>query len=81
MSLEIIILAAGQGKRMRSSLPKVLHRVGGKPMLQHLIETAQKLRPKRIHVVVGHGKDEVIETISAGLQAAPDAREKPSTAI
>ncbi len=76
MSLEIIILAAGQGKRMRSSLPKVLHRVGGKPMLQHLIETAQKLRPKRIHIVVGHGKDEVIETISAGLQAAPDARKK-----
>ena len=55
---------------MHSSLPKVLHRIGAKPMLQHLVETTQKLNPRRIHVVVGHGRDQVIETISAGLRAA-----------
>ena len=67
MPLEIIILAAGQGKRMRSSLPKVLHNVGGKPMLQHLLETTLKLKPSRIHVVIGHGKDQVVSTINAAF--------------
>ncbi len=63
MPLEIIILAAGQGTRMHSDLPKALHRVGGKPMLQHLLETATGLKPERIHVVVGYGKAQVISVI------------------
>ncbi len=63
MPLEIIILAAGQGTRMHSDLPKALHRVGGKPMLQHLLETATGLKPARIHVVVGYGKTQVISVI------------------
>ncbi len=63
MQLEIIILAAGQGTRMHSDLPKALHRVGGKPMLQHLLETATGLAPARIHVVVGYGKAQVISVI------------------
>ena len=63
MPLEIIILAAGQGTRMHSDLPKALHRVGGKPMLQHLLETATGLKPARIHVVVGYGKAQVISAI------------------
>ena len=63
MPLEIIILAAGQGTRMHSDLPKALHRVGGKPMLQHLLETATGLKPARIHVVVGYGKAQVISVI------------------
>ena len=54
MALEIIILAAGKGKRMHSALPKVLHKVANKPMLQHVIETANALSPKSINVVVGH---------------------------
>ena len=63
MPLEIIILAAGQGTRMHSDLPKALHRVGGKPMLQHLLETVTGLAPERIHVVVGYGKAQVISVI------------------
>ncbi len=59
MSLEVIILAAGQGTRMRSKRPKVLHPLAGKPMLRHVIETAQAMRATAIHVVVGHGADQV----------------------
>lgn len=59
MSLQIVILAAGQGKRMYSSLPKVLHPLAGKPMLQRVIETAQQLNPDAIHVIYGHGGDEI----------------------
>ena len=63
MNLEVIILAAGQGTRMKSPLPKVLHRVAGRPMLQHVVETAQQLDPHTIHVVVGHGADRVREAL------------------
>lgn len=59
MSLEVVILAAGQGSRMRSSLPKVLHLLAGKSLLQHVIDSAQQLSPTAIHVVVGHGADQV----------------------
>lgn len=55
MSLHIVILAAGKGTRMRSRLPKVLHKLGGKPLLEHVIKTAQNLHPKKIHVVYGEG--------------------------
>lgn len=64
MSLDIVILAAGQGTRMRSSLPKVLHPVAGKPMLGHVIDTARQLSPQGIHVVIGHGADEVRERLA-----------------
>jgi bifunctional UDP-N-acetylglucosamine pyrophosphorylase/glucosamine-1-phosphate N-acetyltransferase len=57
MSLSIIILAAGQGTRMRSSLPKVLHPVGGKPLLQHVLDTAHAFERADIHVVIGHGAE------------------------
>ncbi len=53
--LEVIILAAGQGTRMRSDLPKVLHPIAGRPLLRHVYETARALAPQRIHVVYGHG--------------------------
>ena len=59
MGLHIIILAAGQGKRMHSDLPKVLHEVAGKPMLEHVINCAQNLSPQSIHVVIGHGSEQV----------------------
>ena len=65
MALSIVILAAGQGTRMRSALPKVLHPLGSKPLLQHVIDTARKLNPASIHVVVGFGGEQVRETISA----------------
>ena len=57
--LNIIILAAGLGKRMQSDLPKVLHPIAGKPMLAHVLETARALSPDRIVVVVGHGAERV----------------------
>ena len=57
--LEIVILAAGEGKRMNSRLPKVLQPVGGRPMLAHLLDSAQALSPDRIRVVVGSGAEEV----------------------
>jgi len=60
-SLNIIILAAGEGTRMQSALPKVLHTVGGQPMLVHLLQTASVLQPDAIHVVVGSGADRVRE--------------------
>jgi bifunctional UDP-N-acetylglucosamine pyrophosphorylase/glucosamine-1-phosphate N-acetyltransferase len=59
MPLEIIVLAAGQGKRMRSQLPKVLHRLAGRPLLAHALATARQLAPQRIVVVHGHGAEQV----------------------
>ncbi|SEK25604.1 bifunctional UDP-N-acetylglucosamine pyrophosphorylase / Glucosamine-1-phosphate N-acetyltransferase [Atopomonas hussainii] len=67
MTLEVIILAAGQGTRMRSALPKVLHPVAGKAMLGHVIDAARELKPSKIHVVIGHGAELVRER-----HAAPD---------
>ena len=57
--LGIILLAAGQGTRMKSDLPKVLHSLGGKALFLHALETAQRLGPERVAVVVGHGADAV----------------------
>ena len=65
MKLEIVILAAGQGTRMKSSLPKVLHPVAGKPLLEHVLLTAQQLQPQRVHVVTGHGSEEVQEALAS----------------
>lgn len=59
MSLEVIILAAGKGTRMRSDMPKVLHPLAGKPMLVHAVEQAQKLVPTQTHIIVGHGAQQV----------------------
>jgi bifunctional UDP-N-acetylglucosamine pyrophosphorylase / glucosamine-1-phosphate N-acetyltransferase len=58
-TLNIAILAAGVGKRMRSGMPKVLHPLGGRPLLAHVIDTARKLAAERICVVYGHGGDAV----------------------
>ncbi|PXX92809.1 UDP-N-acetylglucosamine diphosphorylase/glucosamine-1-phosphate N-acetyltransferase [Marinobacter vulgaris] len=58
-SLHVVILAAGQGSRMKSALPKVLHRIAGKPMLHHVMDTARKLGAAGIHGVIGHGAEAV----------------------
>ena len=59
MPLSIIVLAAGQGKRMHSTLPKVLHPLAGRPLLAHVLQTARSLGPARILVVHGHGGADV----------------------
>ena len=62
MSLNIVILAAGQGTRMKSSLPKVIHKLAGKPLVQHVIDTAKELEPTQISLVYGH-KAEVLKSV------------------
>jgi len=63
VALGVVILAAGQGKRMRSALPKVLHRLGGKPLLEHAYRAARDLRPERVYVVYGHGGEQVRDAL------------------
>jgi bifunctional UDP-N-acetylglucosamine pyrophosphorylase/glucosamine-1-phosphate N-acetyltransferase len=53
--MNVVILAAGMGKRMQSALPKVLHPLAGKPLLQHVIDTARSLNPTKLCVIYGHG--------------------------
>ncbi|WP_194395820.1 bifunctional UDP-N-acetylglucosamine diphosphorylase/glucosamine-1-phosphate N-acetyltransferase GlmU [Microbacterium atlanticum] len=67
--LAVVVLAAGQGTRMKSSLPKVLHRIGGRPLVGHVLDTALALRPERVVVVVRHERDLVAEAVAG---AAPD---------
>src|SRR5690554_946957 len=62
--LHVVILAAGEGKRMKSALPKVLQKVAGRPMLSHVMAAARELSPAAIHVVHGHGGDQVREAYS-----------------
>jgi len=64
-ALSVIILAAGEGKRMKSALPKVLQPLAGRPLLSHVIDTARSLEPAAIHVVYGHGGERVREVLGA----------------
>ena len=68
-SLAVVILAAGQGTRMKSSLPKVLHRIAGRSLIAHVLDTAAGLSPSSIVAVVRHERDTVAEAI---LEHAPD---------
>jgi len=63
MKLAVVILAAGQGKRMKSDLPKVLQPLAGRPLLGHVVSRARALNPSSIHVVYGHGGDAVREAL------------------
>ncbi len=63
MKLGVVILAAGQGTRMCSDLPKILHRLAGRPLLAHVAETANRLNPQTITVVYGHGGRTVPESL------------------
>ncbi|HVC30638.1 MAG TPA: NTP transferase domain-containing protein, partial [Steroidobacteraceae bacterium] len=62
-ALSVVILAAGEGKRMKSALPKVLQPLAGRPLLAHVIDTARSLLPAAIHVVYGHGAERVREAL------------------
>ncbi len=61
--MNVVILAAGMGKRMQSALPKVLHPLAGKPLLQHVIDTARSLAPSKLCVIYGHGGAAVPEMV------------------
>ncbi|MFM7271651.1 MAG: bifunctional UDP-N-acetylglucosamine diphosphorylase/glucosamine-1-phosphate N-acetyltransferase GlmU [Actinomycetes bacterium] len=67
--LAAVVLAAGEGTRMRSATPKVLHPLAGRPMLAHLVDTLVSLPIERVVVVVGHGAAEVTETLSAAIRS------------
>ena len=63
-SLAVVILAAGQGTRMKSTLPKVLHRIGGRPLVGHVLDTARALTPQSVLVVVRHERDMVADVVA-----------------
>ena len=64
MTLHVVILAAGQGKRMKTDTPKVMHTIGGVPMLERVVRVAEKLNPQKIHVIYGNGGSVVRDTLS-----------------
>lgn len=75
--LDIVILAAGKGTRMRSQMPKVLHALAGKPMVQHVLDSAAGLNPSRTHVVIGHGADQLREALAdSAVSFAVQAEQK-----
>ncbi len=65
MKLGVVILAAGQGTRMRSSLPKVLHQLANRPLLRHVVDTSNKLHPAQTIIVFGHGGKDVQQAFSS----------------
>lgn len=77
MGLAVIVLAAGQGKRMHSALPKVLHPLAGRPLLAHVLDAARALKPKQILVVHGHGGAEVRTAFAgAGVEWVEQAEQR-----
>jgi bifunctional UDP-N-acetylglucosamine pyrophosphorylase/glucosamine-1-phosphate N-acetyltransferase len=66
----VVIMAAGKGTRMKSRIPKVLHRLAGRPLLQHVVATAAELSARRVVVITGHGASEVEAALSAGASSA-----------
>ena len=70
MPVSVVVLAAGQGKRMHSALPKVLQPLAGRPLLEHVLATARSVNPAGIHVVYGHGGDQVL----AAFEGQPDLK-------
>jgi bifunctional UDP-N-acetylglucosamine pyrophosphorylase/glucosamine-1-phosphate N-acetyltransferase len=79
--MNVVILAAGMGKRMQSALPKVLHPLAGKPLLQHVIDTARELAPSKLCVIYGHGGAAVPEMVklqnSSGQAPIDTALQEP----
>jgi len=71
--MNVVILAAGMGKRMQSALPKVLHPLAGKPLLSHVIDTARSLSPGRLCVIYGHGGAAVQDLLAKQSQPVSTA--------
>jgi bifunctional UDP-N-acetylglucosamine pyrophosphorylase / glucosamine-1-phosphate N-acetyltransferase len=68
--VDVVVMAAGKGTRMKSSMPKVLHRLGGRALLQHVLDTASEIQARRVVVITGHGAEQVEASLAAqtGLQ-------------
>jgi bifunctional UDP-N-acetylglucosamine pyrophosphorylase/glucosamine-1-phosphate N-acetyltransferase len=69
-ALDVVVMAAGKGTRMKSRLPKVLHRLAGRALIQHVIDTAAGLQARRVVVITGHGAAEVEAALARSAQAA-----------
>ena len=83
--LHVVVLAAGKGTRMKSQLPKVLHRIGGLTLIERVLRTAAALQPASITLVVGHGADEVKRSLAKRtrlqfVDAGAAARHRPRAA-
>jgi len=76
-AVDVVIMAAGKGTRMKSQRPKVLHRLGGRALVEHVIDTAAALQARRIVLVTGHGADEV----ESAVRASCDAGGRPAPAF
>jgi bifunctional UDP-N-acetylglucosamine pyrophosphorylase/glucosamine-1-phosphate N-acetyltransferase len=75
-AIDVVIMAAGKGTRMKSSMPKVLHRLGGRALVQHVIDSAHQLQARHIIAITGHGADQV-EAALAGQAGLLFARQMP----
>jgi bifunctional UDP-N-acetylglucosamine pyrophosphorylase/glucosamine-1-phosphate N-acetyltransferase len=76
MSLSIVILAAGQGTRMKSARPKVIHELAGKPLLQHVVDSCLHIEPEQVIAVTGHGAEQVHAAVQApGLSFVEQAEQ------
>ncbi len=72
MNIDIVIMAAGKGTRMKSKHPKVLHKLAGRALLAHVVDTAAKLMPRSIITITGHGATQVIAACATFQSGAPD---------
>lgn len=81
-AVDVVVMAAGKGTRMKSRTAKVLHRLGGRPLIAHVMDTAQALHARRTIVITGHGADDVEawlrDAAAAAGRPAPDfVRQEP----
>src|SRR4051812_45472778 len=79
-AVDVVIMAAGKGTRMKSRRPKVLHRLGGRALVDHVVASAAGLAPRRIVVITGHGAQQVEDAVRAlpvGATATAFVRQEP----
>ncbi|MBO6782442.1 MAG: bifunctional UDP-N-acetylglucosamine diphosphorylase/glucosamine-1-phosphate N-acetyltransferase GlmU [Alphaproteobacteria bacterium] len=79
--IAVVILAAGKGTRMKSGLPKVMHRIAGRPMIAHLIDTVSELSPEKVTVVVGPGMDNVADAVAPHSTCLQETRDGTGGAV